>query len=335
MTSCNNVIFSCVGYRRNIKDVPFVNKLADFEQAVGISRSMSEIFGEELEFKSLKNMPLKTCLELEEKGIISKDLIENKDISAYGVSDSGEKKIYINEQDHIRLICRHNGFKLDECFSTANKMDDLVLEKLEMCFNVSLGYLTANPRLVGTGIEVCCGLFIPAIVKSGLIEKVQKDLLKNEFEFLSISGEKYNKKSPFVLIKNIFTFGYKESQFAEKLYKIIEKIIELEKAEENKIFNISASTLTDEIFRNYGVLCNAYRISYEEAEEKLASILWGLELNVLKQKKKFEIMQFLAKIKENHLTKNSEESVKEIEKLRAKKIAGFLTENIFKGDVDV
>ena len=86
MTNCSNVVFSYVSYRRNIKDMPFVNKLTDFEQAVGVARSLSEIFGEELEFKSLKNLPLSICQELEEKGIITKELIENKDISAYDIT---------------------------------------------------------------------------------------------------------------------------------------------------------------------------------------------------------------------------------------------------------
>ena len=335
MTNYSNVIFSYVSYRRNIKDMPFVNKLTDFEQAIGVCRSMSEIFGEELEFKSLKNIPLSTCLELEEKGDITKELIENKDISAYGISENGEKKVFACEQDHIRIVATQKGFNLEECFKTANLMDDLILEKLEMCFDVNIGYLTANPKQAGTGMEIGCLLFIPAVVKSGAYKKVQSELLKHEFEFLNMDGGTWNEKSPFVIIKNIFTFGYKENQFAEKLYKIVEKIIELEKAEENNLFNLSASTLVDEIFRNYGTLLGAYRISYEEAQERLGSILWGLDLNVLKRKKKFDIFSNLVKIKEKHLLGGKEENIKEIEKKRAKTICNIINDCIVKGEVDV
>ena len=335
MTNYNNVIFSYVSYRRNIKDVPFVNKLADFEQAIGISRAVSEIFGEELEFKALKNLPFGECLKLEEKGIITKGLIENKDISAYGISENLENTIFISEEDHIRILVKKSGFMLEECFKKANSMDDQILEKLEMCFEVNLGYLTANPKLFGTGMEVGCLIFIPAIINSGLFSKIKSELLKNEFVALSLDGNQYNEKSPFVLIKNTFTFGYKEAQFAEKLYKIVEKILELEKAEEDKIFNMSASTLVDEIFRNYGIISNCYRISYEEAENRLGNILWGLELNILKRKKKFDIISILAKIKENHLTNAQEIGIKEIEKNRAKYLNCFIKDNIFKGEVDV
>ena len=56
MTDCKNVIFCSVSYRRNIKDMLFVNKLSDTEQAISVCRSLSEIFGDEFEFKSLKNI---------------------------------------------------------------------------------------------------------------------------------------------------------------------------------------------------------------------------------------------------------------------------------------
>ena len=335
MTNYSNVIVSYVSYRRNIKDVPFVNKLIDNEPAVGIARSMSEIFGEELEFKSLKNLPLNFCLELQEEGIITKELVENKDISAYGINENQEKIVYTCEQDHIRLLSKKSGFALEDCFNVANAMDDQVLEKLEVCFDVNLGYLTANPKHFGTGMEIGCMLFIPAIMQSGYISKIKSEFLKNEFEFLNIDGGEYDEKSPFVIIKNTFTFGYKENQFAEKLYKIVQKILELEKAEEDKIFNVSASTLVDNLFRNYGILSNAYRISFKEAQERLGQILWGVELNILKRKKKFDIMSILAKIKENHILNGKEEGIKETEKKRAKILSDFIKEYVYKGEVDV
>ena len=70
MTDYKNVICSLVSYRRNIKDMPFVKTLTDTEQAVGVVRSMSEIFGDDFEFKALKNISTEDCLILLEKGEI-------------------------------------------------------------------------------------------------------------------------------------------------------------------------------------------------------------------------------------------------------------------------
>lgn len=334
MTHCNNVIFSYVSYRRNIKDMPFVNKLNDQEQAIGISRALSEIFVDEFEFKSLKNIPLQECLKMEENGILTKELIENKDISAFAFNDDYTKKIYINEQEHIRLIATKKGFDLETAFVDANCMDDQILEKLEMCYNNNIGYLTANPSLFGTGMQIGCVLFLPALCQSKKINKLKTELLKSEFEFYNINGEVWDENSPFIKIQNIYTFGYKENEFAEKLKSIVEKLIELERLEENNIFNLSASTLADNIFRAFGLLYGCYRISYKEAEKCLSMILWGINLKMLKLKKKFDVYSFLATIKENNIALK-EQSVKEIEKQRAKLIFNKICECVEKGEVDV
>ena len=334
MANFNNVLLTKVSYRRNIKDMFFVKMLSDIELAVGVGRSLSEIFGEDFEFKSLKNINIKDCLKLQEKNIFTKELIENKDISSYGISEKQNKIIYINEEDHIRLECREFGFNLEKCFKNANELDDIVLEKLEMEFDNNLGYLTSDPLKMGTGMELEVLLFVPAIAKNGLLEKLEKELFKGEFKFTDINGEPLKKSSCFVKVRNIYTFGYKENEFADKLYRIVEKILDLELFEESKIFNLSSSALVDEIFRAYGLAVNSYRLSLDEATTLLGKVLWGINLQILNCKNKLNVLDVFAKIQENHLSKN-ELNVKEIEKMRAKEIRKMLENVSLKGEVDV
>lgn len=333
MTSCNNVLFSNVSYRRNIKDMLFVGKLSDEEQAIAIGRSMSEIFGDQFEIKRLKNISLDECLKLKDKGLFTKELIENKDISACGTNETQEERILVNEEDHIRIIVQKKGFCLEDCFSRANALDDMLLDKLEMVFDSNLGYLTANPYLLGTGMEIGVAMFLPALAFDGKLKKIIDDILKNEFVILNLDGEIWNKKTPFVFIKNKFTFGYKENEFANKLKKIAEKLIELERVEDINQFNVSSSMLIDTIYRAYGVGTNAYRISQEEAEQILGKILWGINLKALNLTKHFDIINVLPKIKENTLGKTS--NIKETEKKRARMLAEILKSHIVKGEVDV
>ena len=333
MADYNTVLFSSISYRRNIKDMPFVKMLTDTELAVGVARSMSEIFGDEFNFKSLKNMPLKDCLILKEENIISDELIANKDISAFGENDDKSKYIYVNEQDHIRLVAKSKGFELESCFKSANEMDDAILEKLEVCFDVNLGYLTSNPKLLGTGMEICEWLFIPALVKSNMLEKIKRELLKDEYELLSFDLKPYDQQSPFVVIKNKHTLGYKENEFAKNMQKLVEKITELEVIEEDKIFDLSSSGLVDEIYRSFGELWGCYRIGLAEANQRIGQMLWGIRLGVLKCKKTADIFNLLNVIKENHIGANL--SIKEQEKSRARIINKFVIENITKGEVDV
>ncbi len=334
MTDCKNVIFSFVGYRRNIAHMPFVNKLTDNELAVGVARSLSEIFGEQFEFKSLKNLSFSACKELEEDGVISGKLIENKDISAYAVAYNESSYIYINEEDHIRFECRETGFNLESCFTRANKLDDAVLEKLEMAFDVNLGYLTANPQNVGTGIVVGALLFVPAIVYNKKA-KIIKGLLNKYFEFVGLNGEAWNEMSPFVIIKNGYSFGLKENEYAEKLKTIIQKILEYEINEENNIFNLTSSTLVDKIFRSYGILKDAYRLELEECEIFLGDILWGINLNLFIKPKNFEILKLFSAVGPAHLDNGNNLNIKQQEKIRAIKLSEIISKQIHKGEVDV
>lgn len=333
MTNYNNVLFSNVSYRRNIKDMLFVGKLSDEEQAIAIGRSMSEIFGEHFEIKSLKNMSLEACSKLKDEGIFTQELIENKDISAYGTNCNQEERILVNEEDHIRIIVQKKGFCLEDCFARANELDDMLLDKLEMAFDSNWGYLTSNPYLFGTGMEIGVALFLPALCFSGKLKKIVYDILKNEFVILNLYNEKWDEKTPFVLVKNKFTFGYKENEFANKLQKIIEKLIELEEVEDSNQFNVSSSMLIDGIYRAYGIGANAYRISFCEAEEILGKILWGINLKALNKIKHFHVLEILPIIKGNALGKS--ENIKEKEKKRARTMAEFIKSHIIKGEVDV
>ena len=334
MTNYKNVICSYVSYRRNIKDMPFVKTLTDTEQAVGVVRSMSEIFGDDYELKALKNLPMQDCLKLLEKGEITQELLDNKDISAFGKCEENGSYILINEQEHIRLIVYSKNFDLEKCYNIANSMDDKVSDKLELAFNTTYGYLTSNPMLCGTGMQVGCLLFLPAIVHNKKLISLLADSQTKDFEFFNLDGKVHDGKSAFVSIRNKYTFGYKENEFAQKLQALVEQIMELEMREENKIFDFSASNLVDKIYRSYGIAKNAYRLNLAEAQDLLCDIYWGINLKVLKIKNSFDILNILCKIKENHLNVQGM-NIKEIEKARAKVLSSILDKNTVKGEVDV
>lgn len=329
-----NVLYSIISYRRNLKDIPFVNKLSETELAFANSQSISEIFGEELSFKKLKNLDFKNCLLLEEDEILTDRIIENKDIASFGINEDLSKIIYVNEEDHIRILVKKKGFCLEDVYKLANDLDEKLLEKLEIAFDENYGYLTANPSKMGTGLELEALLFIPSLLENNKWEKIEKELTKENYLVLNIDNKPYKKQSPFIKIKNLYTFGAKENEIASKFKNIIEKILELETLEENNIFELSTSKLVDKIFRALGLAKYSYRISFDESINLIATIFWGLKLNVLKQKTNIEFLDLIHKLKDNHLSLNNE-NLKEIEKLRSKFLASFLENSIIKGDIDV
>ena len=67
----------------------------------------------------------------------------------------------VNEEDHLRVQFMLSGFRLPEVWDAVNQLDDRLEEHLAYAFSPQLGYLTACPTNVGTGIRVGVMLHLP------------------------------------------------------------------------------------------------------------------------------------------------------------------------------
>ncbi len=70
----------------------------------------------------------------------------------------------INEEDHLRIQVMQSGLDLHSAWERINRIDDLIEEKVTYAFHERLGYLTACPTNVGTGMRVSVMLHLPALV---------------------------------------------------------------------------------------------------------------------------------------------------------------------------
>ena len=132
------VISSRIRLARNFHDLPFPNKLSDLESATSVSKAIFAILGDDFEFRRLKHMDANSCLMLLEDHTISKELIDNKDISGYAMSPDGHITVMINEEDHLRLQCILKEFDLNKCYLKLCEIDDKILDKVDMAYSKEL-----------------------------------------------------------------------------------------------------------------------------------------------------------------------------------------------------
>ena len=77
--------------------------------------------------------------------------------------DGREKfSLMINEEDHLRIQVMQSGLDLAAVWEQVNRIDDWIEEKVTYAFHDRLGYLTACPTNVGTGMRVSVMLHLPA-----------------------------------------------------------------------------------------------------------------------------------------------------------------------------
>ncbi len=70
--------------------------------------------------------------------------------------------LMVNEEDHLRIQLMKSGLDLHSAWDQINQLDDVIESSITYAFDERLGYLTACPTNVGTGMRVSVMLHLPA-----------------------------------------------------------------------------------------------------------------------------------------------------------------------------
>ena len=122
----------------------------------------------------------------------------------------------INEEDHLRMQVMQSGFDLQSVWEQINAIDDRIEQKVTYAFHQRLGYLTACPTNVGTGMRVSVMLHLPALVITRQIEKVFRSLQKISLAVRGLFGEGSQAMGDFYQISNQITLGRGEGSWCSR-----------------------------------------------------------------------------------------------------------------------
>src|SRR6202140_2213704 len=89
---------------------------------------------------------------LVERHLISREHAAKSAGSAVIMNRRQTLSIMINEEDHLRMQSMRSGLQLKQAFKLLDKIDSALEGDLEFAYDSRLGYLTACPTNVGTGI---------------------------------------------------------------------------------------------------------------------------------------------------------------------------------------
>jgi len=174
-----------------------------------------------------------------------------------------------------------SGFSLSDVWDRINTLDDQLEEKLNYAFSPQLGYLTACPTNVGTGIRVGVMLHLPALVQTKQIDKFFRALQKINLAVRGLYGEGTQAFGDFYQISNQQTLGKSEQDLIKQLTDVIPQIIEYERKARQALIHERRQHLHDQVSRAYGVLKTAHTISSEETMLLLSSVRLGINLGLI------------------------------------------------------
>ena len=224
-----------------------------------------------------------TKVSLVEKHIISPELAANKnEAGAIVINEEENICIMINEEDHIRMQVFSFGLELENLKNLSVEIDEKLDSVLQYAVHEKYGYLTACPTNVGTGMRASVMVHLPALTITGNIGKILNVVNSFGMNIRGIYGEGTQSQGDIYQISNNQTLGLTENNIIQNISKITQKVIEQERMARKYLAKRSVD-LEDSVYRAFGTLAYASKLSSEECKRLLSYVKLGTDLGIIKE----------------------------------------------------
>ena len=270
---------------RNFKDYPFPGRLLRDkhaeEQAHEIVRLIAAELAEIEDFSlyEMRSISDERAAFLMERYLISRDLVRNRAISAALVSRDESISVMLNEEDHVREQYFMHGFDLPRAYERITGLDDAISESIPFAFDEQLGYLTACPTNLGTGLRASVMLFLPALSRRGVMTRtVVPELLRLGLTARGAYGEGSGAEGDLFQISNEVTLGVSEEEILTIVGKAVDSVVQMELLERARMKAEGGVTLKDRVSRAHGILTHCCVLDEHEFVRRVADLKLGLAL---------------------------------------------------------
>lgn len=269
---------------RNLKDYPFPGRMTEKQENEVLEKVSSYLAssagGSTFRFLEIKSLDRVSAGTLVERHLISPELVYKRG-GGVVLSSDDSVSVMLNEEDHLRIQSILSGLRLKECLDTVMRLDDLLESNFKYAWDDQIGYLTHCPTNLGTGLRASLMLHLPAYTETGEIRRLLPNLGKLGFAVRGLYGEGTKAVGSLYQISNQMTLGLSEQEAIERLYEVVKSTIEREKMLRNVIMEQNPVLLEDRVWRAYGILSNARRISAEEAMKLISDLRTGISVGIL------------------------------------------------------
>ncbi|MFA5090749.1 MAG: protein arginine kinase [Candidatus Omnitrophota bacterium] len=301
------VISSRIRLARNLDKLPFPH-LANKKQGENVLNAVLEAAGGASYLKKATTFRLMELDNVDKQFLVERHLMslehaQHPENKALIIDDEEIVSIMINEEDHIRMQVMQSGFNVFEAWNIINNIDDALAKELRLAFRADLGYLTACPTNVGTGMRGSVMLHLPALVMAGQINRVLAAIAKLSFTTRGLCGEGTQASGNFFQISNQVSLGNSEEDIIEGINGLIRQIIEQENQARKVLFSQNKAMLEDRINRSFGILKSARIISSQETIELLSMVRLGVDLGVLNNLERSTVNELFIITQPAHLQK--------------------------------
>jgi len=299
------VMTSRIRLARNLRDIPFPG-WATVSQRNDIMTRCTEILESTEYFNTTSTLKISNLSDLEkqvlvERRLISRELAEGDEGAALVLSRDQAYSVMLNEEDHLRIQVLKSGFNLNKVWKQIDEVDSELERHLDYAFSQDVGYLTACPTNVGTGMRASMMMHLPGLVMAGQMEKVVRAVNQLGIAVRGLFGEGSDASGSIFQISNQQTLGETEGDIIKRLTHVLKTVIEQENNARMKILEDEESKIFDKIGRAYGILRNGHLLSSSEAMNLLSLIRLGVDFNMLPESVRAMVDRFFIEAQPGHI----------------------------------
>ncbi|MDQ8202117.1 protein arginine kinase [Pelagicoccus sp. SDUM812003] len=285
---CPVVLMTRIRLARNLADVPFPGwakesrKREVLETCLPAVASLPQMKrGISAEIHSLSDLEREILVE---RHLISRELSSHAEEAGVVISKDQSISVMINEEDHLRIQVIKSGYRFKQAWGVIDGLDTALEDQLDFAFSEKVGYLTACPTNLGTGMRASAMMHLPALVISSQMEKVVRAVNQLGIAVRGLFGEGSDASGSIFQISNQTTLGESEEEIIKRLSAVLRTIIDQEMNAREKILEKDPNKLFDKIGRAYGILQNSHLLTSSECMNLASLVRFGVDLEMFPEK---------------------------------------------------
>ena len=308
------VLFSKVRLARNLSGTPFKSRMSREIKKSTVKKLYACVknseLGREFEMIDLSGESDAKAVSYAEKQIISPEFAKEKGVFLLSADEA--VSVMLCEEDHIRITAFAGGLATEKAYERADKTDDIFINNMKIAFDERLGFLTASPINIGTGMKVSVALHLPAIKANGAVARLASMVGKLGLSLRPL----YSESGAFYMLSNQISLGISEKSAIDNINAVTAQIIRQERNLREVMKNSEA--WEDRLYRSYGTLKMARRLDYDEFIELISDARLGVTLGLFDDDL-FTIEQLIRELADASVLceAKSEDSPELVSKIRA------------------
>ena len=314
------VVSSRIRLARNVKDTAFPG-WAGAEECDRLWHRLCPILEHVPALQPSASLAMGALEELDrqilfERHLISREQAEKTKGSGLVLRCDEGLSAMVNEEDHLRLQGMRPGLSLRAIWEEIDRFDTELEQQIEYSFSPKLGYLTACPTNVGTGMRASVMLHLPGLVLMNEINPVIKGMGKIGLAVRGLWGEGTEATGNMFQISNQMTLGDSEEQIVGVIEQIVHELIEHERNARERLLDRRETVVRDHVGRALGILSHAHILTSKEALDLLSGLRLGIDLGILTTVNRRVVDELLLLTQPGHLQKMESKALKPKERDR-------------------